>query len=151
MPSPSENVTILKFVKHSATAKCPTYGSAGAAGMDVYADEATEIWPGKRKLVATNISMAVPPGFVAQMCPRSGLALKHGITLTNSPGIIDSDYRGAFSVMVQNLGNEVFNLAAGDRIAQIIIMPYERVALLEVAYLDKTERGAGSFGSTGSR
>lgn len=134
----------------------PAYQTAGAAGADVCANlpaemraGGIEIPPGGRVLVPTGIRVAIPEGYEMQLRPRSGLALKHGITLPNAPGTIDSDYRGPLGVIVMNLGADVFVVRHGDRIAQAVIAPVVRAGFAAVATLDETARGAGGFGSTG--
>ncbi len=134
----------------------PSYETAGAAGADIRAnfgapDRASGLTlpPGARALVPTGFSMAVPPGYEAQIRPRSGLALKYGITLLNSPGTIDSDYRGPVGVILANLGTRPFVVAHGERIAQMIVAPVVRARFHPVQTLDETARGAGGFGSTG--
>ncbi len=127
----------------------PAYASDGAAGMDVVAAESLTIRPGTRHAVATGFAMAIPPGYEVQVRPRSGLALKHGITCLNTPGTIDSDYRGEVKVILANLGDDNFEVKRGDRIAQLVPAPVQRAAFAEVAALDDTARGAGGFGSTG--
>ena len=129
----------------------PAYASDGAAGMDVVAAETLTLRPGARHAVATGFAMAIPPGYEVQVRPRSGLALKHGITCLNTPGTIDSDYRGEVKVILANLGDAPFPIARGDRIAQLVPAPVLRAELNEVATLDETARGAGGFGSTGTR
>ncbi|WP_425435022.1 dUTP diphosphatase [Marivita hallyeonensis] len=131
----------------------PVYASAGAAGADVRANFADRqpivIAPGERALVPTGLRLAIPEGYEVQVRPRSGLALKHGITLPNTPGTIDSDYRGPVGVIVMNAGKAAFEIAHGDRIAQIIVAPVLRAVFVEVEELATTQRGAGGFGSTG--
>jgi dUTP pyrophosphatase len=138
---------------HSEGIDLPSYGTAGAAGMDLRAavadgDELV-IQPGARALVPTGLTIAVPAGYEAQVRPRSGLALKHGITCLNSPGTIDSDYRGEVGVILANLGAEPFTIRRGDRIAQMVVAAYAQVAWQESDSLDETQRGQGGFGSTG--
>jgi dUTP pyrophosphatase len=132
----------------------PSYGTDGAAGMDIRAaipeGEPVTLRPGERKLIPTGFKIAVPHGHECQVRPRSGLALKHGITCLNSPGTVDSDYRGEVGVILINLGQEDFTIRRGDRIAQIVIAAYERVQWREVAELGDTERGKDGFGSTGT-
>lgn len=127
----------------------PAYATAGAAGMDVVAAEALTLEPGARHAVATGFAIAIPDGFEVQVRPRSGLALKHGITCLNSPGTIDSDYRGEVKIILANLGDAAFAIARGDRIAQLVPAAVQRATLNEVTSLDETERGMGGFGSTG--
>ncbi len=127
----------------------PAYATGGAAGMDVVAAEAVVIAPGARHAVATGFAMAIPEGYEVQVRPRSGLALKHGVTCLNTPGTIDSDYRGEVKVILANLGDQPFEIARGDRIAQLVPAPVQRATLALVDSLDATERGSGGFGSTG--
>lgn len=127
----------------------PAYASEGAAGMDVVAAETLIIRPGTRHAVATGFAMAIPAGYEVQVRPRSGLALKHGVTCLNTPGTIDSDYRGEVKVILANLGDEAFEVKRGDRIAQLVPAPVQRATFAEVATLGDTARGAGGFGSTG--
>lgn len=129
----------------------PRYMSEGAAGCDLLAAvrEDVVLAPGARALISAGFSLALPQGFEAQVRPRSGLALKHGITLLNSPGTIDADYRGPVAVILINHGDEPFTIRRGDRIAQMIIAPVQRARLIEVDALEPTERGRGGFGSTG--
>lgn len=129
----------------------PEYATAGAAAMDMRADlpEALEVKPGERVMIPTGIFMAIPDGYEAQVRPRSGLAAKHGITITNSPGTIDSDYRGEIKVIFQNTGDDPFTVEPGERIAQLLIAPVVQARLDFCAELDDTARGDGGFGSTG--
>ena len=131
----------------------PAYETLGAAGMDVRAavpeDEPLLLAPGTRTMVPTGLSVAIPQGYEMQMRPRSGLAAKHGITCLNSPGTIDSDYRGILGVILQNGGAVQFKINHGDRIAQMVVAPVVKAAFEEVTDLDQTERGTGGFGSTG--
>ncbi|WP_422397292.1 dUTP diphosphatase [Sphingopyxis kveilinensis] len=127
----------------------PAYASDGAAGMDVVAAETLTIRPGTRHAVATGFAMAIPAGYEVQVRPRSGLALKHGITCLNTPGTIDSDYRGEVKVILANLGDDNFEVKRGDRIAQLVPALVQRATFAEVDRLDDTARGAGGFGSTG--
>ncbi len=129
----------------------PAYETAGAAGMDLRAAEAITLKPGARCLMPTGIAIALPQGFEAQVRPRSGLAVKHGVTVLNSPGTIDSDYRGEVKVPLINHGKEDFTIARGDRIAQMVIAPVTRITWAELETLDETARGAGGFGSSGTR
>ena len=132
----------------------PSYETAGAAGADLRANLADRgeivLQPGARVLVPTGLRIEIPQGFEAQIRPRSGLALKHGITLPNSPGTIDSDYRGPLGVIVMNAGQEVFTIAHGDRIAQIVVAPVMQARFQLTEDLGQTRRGTGGFGSTGS-
>ena len=127
----------------------PTYQTAGAAGMDVCAAENATLQAGETKLIATGFSIALPAGCEAQLRPRSGLALKFGITLLNAPATIDADYRGEVKVILTNLGSSAFEVRRGDRIAQMVIARYEKISWQEVESLDETARGDGGFGHTG--
>lgn len=127
----------------------PAYATSGAAGMDVVAAEALSLAPGARHAVGTGFALAIPDGFEVQVRPRSGLALKHGITCLNTPGTIDSDYRGEVKIILANLGNAPFDIGRGDRIAQLVPAAVQRATLSEVDSLDETTRGSGGFGSTG--
>jgi dUTP pyrophosphatase len=139
----------LLRLPHGANLPLPAYATDGAAGMDVVSAEDLILAPGGRYAVATGFAMAIPDGYEVQVRPRSGLALKHGITCLNTPGTIDSDYRGEVRVILANLGAEPFEIKRGDRIAQLVPAPVQRAVLAEVTSLDETERGAGGFGSTG--
>jgi dUTP pyrophosphatase len=139
----------VKRLPHGAGLPLPAYATSGAAGMDIVSAEAVSIAPGARHAVATGLSVAIPEGYEIQVRPRSGLALKHGITVPNTPGTIDSDYRGELKVILINLGDEPFAIARGDRVAQLVLAPVVQAAWDEVAELDATERGEGGFGSTG--
>lgn len=141
----------IKISRQHPKARLPEYMSAEAAGMDLYACMETDIVlaPGKRVLVATGIAIALPAGFEAQIRPRSGLALKHGVTLLNSPGTIDADYRGMVSVIMVNHGDRDFIVSHGQRIAQMVIAPVSRGRWRLVDELPATIRGAGGFGHTG--
>lgn len=139
----------LKRLPHGEDLPLPAYATDGAAGLDVVAAEALTLAPGARAAVATGFAIAIPHGFEVQVRPRSGLAFKHGITCLNTPGTIDSDYRGEVKVILANLGQAPFEIARGDRIAQLVPAPVQRAILDEVATLDDTERGTGGFGSTG--
>ena len=131
----------------------PKYMSKGSAGMDLYANvhEDVMIRRGEIKLIPTGIKIALPDGYEAQIRPRSGLALKNGITLVNTPGTIDSDYRGEVKVILVNLSNETFVIEPGERIAQIVVARHESVEWESVEVLDETSRGEGGFGSTGTK
>jgi dUTP pyrophosphatase len=137
---------------HGRDLPLPEYESALAAGMDLRAAVTADLvlMPGARTLVPTGIAIALPPGYEAQVRPRSGLALKHGITGLNSPGTIDADYRGEIQVILVNHGKEPFTVTRGLRIAQLVVAPVARGRWREVEALPKSERGAGGFGSTGS-
>jgi len=139
----------LKRLPHGEGLPLPVYATEGAAGMDVVAAEDLILPPGARHAVATGFAMAIPVGYEVQVRPRSGLALKHGITCLNTPGTIDSDYRGEVKVILANLGADPFAIARGERIAQLVPAPVQRATLDEVGDLDETARGAGGFGSTG--
>ena len=139
----------LKRLPHGAGLPAPSYATGGAAGLDVVAAEDVTLEPGARHAVATGFAIAIPPGFEVQVRPRSGLALKHGITCLNSPGTIDEDYRGEVKVILANLGSEPFAVKRGERIAQLVPASVQKAAFAEVAELDETGRGAGGFGSTG--
>jgi dUTP pyrophosphatase len=136
---------------HGTDLALPSYESARAAGMDLRAalSETLELRPGKRALVPTGIAIALPARFEAQIRPRSGLALKHGVTVLNSPGTVDADYRGEIGVILINHGEETFEISRGDRIAQMVIAPVTQGVWREVDNLDETGRGAGGFGSSG--
>lgn len=129
----------------------PAYETEGAAGMDLRAAEAAVLPPGGRCLMPTGFAIALPTGFEAQVRPRSGLAVKHGVTVLNAPGTIDSDYRGEIKVPLVNHGAETFTIARGDRIAQMVIAAVSRVRWSEAEKLDETQRGAAGFGSSGRR
>ncbi len=139
----------VKRLPHGEGLPLPAYATAGAAGMDVVSAEDVTLAPGARHAVATGLAVAIPAGYEIQVRPRSGLALKHGISVPNTPGTIDSDYRGELKVILINLGPEPFVIARGDRVAQLVLAPVVQAAWDEVAELDATERGAGGFGSTG--
>ena len=139
----------IRRLPHGDGLPLPAYASQGAAGMDVVAAEALTLAPGARAAVATGFAVAIPEGHEIQVRPRSGLALKHGVTCLNTPGTIDSDYRGEVKVILANLGQEPFAIARGDRIAQLVPAPVLRATLIETDALDDTVRGTGGFGSTG--
>jgi dUTP pyrophosphatase len=147
---PSQKVDIrVKRLDHGAGLPMPAYATSGAAGMDISAAESLTLRAGKRHAVATGFAFAIPDGYEVQVRPRSGLALKHGITCLNTPGTIDSDYRGEVKVILANLGDEDFVIHTGDRIAQLVVAPVTQGIMVEVEALDDTERGTGGFGSTG--
>lgn len=137
---------------HAVGLNLPTYATEDSAGMDLSAalDEAIELAPGQRALVPTGLSISLPPGYEAQIRPRSGLALKHGITVLNSPGTIDADYRGEIKVILANLGSEDFTIERGMRIAQMVVARHANVEWNIVESLEETDRGNGGFGSTGT-
>lgn len=139
----------VKRLAHGEGLPLPAYATAGAAGMDVVSAEDVTIAPGARYPVATGLAVAIPQGFEIQVRPRSGLAFKHGITVPNTPGTIDSDYRGELKVLLINHGGEDFTIARGDRVAQLVVAPVVQAAWNEVEELDATQRGTGGFGSTG--
>ncbi len=143
----------VKFMRlpHGKDVPLPKYMSHAAAGMDLYAavSEAVILKPGERKLIPTGFKMSMPEGYEAQVRPRSGLALKNGVSVLNTPGTIDSDYRGEVGVILVNLGREDFTINRNDRIAQMIINKVEQPTVEEVADLDETKRGSGGFGHTG--
>lgn len=139
----------IKRLSNGADLPLPAYETDGAAGLDLRAAEAATLRPGARYLMPTGISIALPFGYEAQVRPRSGLAVKHGVTVLNAPGTIDCDYRGEVKVPLINHGAEDFVIARGERIAQIVIAPVTRIGWSEVHALDETTRGAGGFGSSG--
>ena len=143
----------VERLPHAEGLTLPAYETAGSAGMDlraaVAAFEPVVLAPGERRLIPTGLKIALEPGYEAQVRPRSGLALKHGLTCLNSPGTIDSDYRGEVGVILINHGQEPFVIQRGERIAQMVIAPYAQAVMAEVEALDETARGAGGFGSTG--
>jgi dUTP pyrophosphatase len=146
-------MTAIKIMRlpHALDLPLPQYETAGSAGMDLRAADDFELKPGARCLVPTGIAIALPEHFEAQVRPRSGLAVKHGVTVLNAPGTIDSDYRGEIKVPVINLGHQDFIIRRGDRIAQMVVAPVQQVQLEEVETLVATMRGAGGFGSSGTR
>lgn len=149
MHSTPEVPVPVKRLPHGAGLELPVYATSGAAGMDVVSAEDVTIAPGGRHAVATGLAMAIPHGYEIQVRPRSGLALKHGITVPNTPGTIDSDYRGELKVILINHGAAPFEIRRGDRVAQLVLAPVTRAAWLAVDELDETARGEGGFGSTG--
>lgn len=148
MPNFAVAVTVLPHAEHLSL---PSYATEHAAGMDLCAAVTNDVvlQPGQRTLISTGLSIALPAGYEAQVRPRSGLALKNGITVLNSPGTIDADYRGEVQVILANLGTEAFTVTRGMRIAQMVVAAYARVEWRQVEQLDATARGAGGFGSTG--
>lgn len=139
----------LTRLSHGEGLPLPSYATPGAAGMDVVAAEDLDLQPGQRHAVATGFKIAIPDGYEIQVRPRSGLALKHGITVPNTPGTIDSDYRGELKVIMINLGDQPFPIRRGERIAQLVPAAVAQAEFDEVEELCETERGAGGFGSTG--
>ena len=139
----------IKRLPHGHGLELPAYATQGAAGMDVLSAESVTLKPGQRHAVATGLAMAIPQGYEIQVRPRSGLALKHGITVPNTPGTIDSDYRGELKIILINHGADDFAIARGDRVAQLVLAPVTQAAFEEVDELDETTRGEGGFGSTG--
>ena len=148
MPSPDIGIR-LRRLPHGDGLPLPAYASEHAAGLDVVAAESLILAPGQRHAVATGFAVAIPHGYEVQVRPRSGLALKHGLSVLNTPGTIDSDYRGEVKVILANLGAEPFEIARGERIAQLVPAPVLQARFEEVEELDETARGAGGFGSTG--
>jgi dUTP pyrophosphatase len=140
---------LFKRLPHGEGLPLPAYATDGAAGMDVVSAEDLDLAPGARHAVATGLAVAIPHGFEIQVRPRSGLALKHGISVPNAPGTIDSDYRGELKIILINHGSDSFSIARGDRVAQLVLAPVVRGTWLEVDELTDTARGAGGFGSTG--
>jgi dUTP pyrophosphatase len=154
MTERGEVVTVqLKWLQHGRGLELPAYQSAGAAGFDiraaVAADKPVTLAAGERALIPSGFSIAVPDGFELQVRPRSGLAMRHGVTVLNAPGTVDSDYRGEVMVLLVNLGGEPFRIERGERIAQGILAPVARAELVEAETLPDTMRGTGGFGSTG--
>lgn len=142
----------VQRLAHARDLALPRYATAHSAGMDLLAavDDRIVLAPGERRLVPTGLVIALPPGCEAQVRPRSGLALKHGITVLNAPGTIDADYRGEVGVILANLGQASFTVSRGDRIAQLVIAPCQRISWQPVERLEGSARGEGGFGSTGS-
>ena len=145
----------IRLLDHAKGLEVPKYQSAAASGLDLVAaiEEGNRVvlQPGERQLIPTGLTMELPRGMEAQVRPRSGLALKHGITVLNSPGTIDADYRGEVSVVLINLGREEFEIVRGSRIAQLVIAPVVQLEVLEVDELSTTMRGSGGYGSTGTQ
>jgi dUTP pyrophosphatase len=142
---------VFKRLPHGLDLPLPAYVTADSAGMDLRAavTEPVQLQAGARALIPTGLSMALPSGFEGQVRPRSGLALKHGISMVNSPGTIDADYRGEVGVILINLGQETFTIERGDRIAQLVIAPVIQAQVAEAHNLPDSDRGSGGFGSTG--
>jgi dUTP pyrophosphatase len=146
-------MVVVKFVRAVQEAELPAYGSAGASGMDLRSVEVVTLQPGERRLIDTGLLIELPRGYEGQVRPRSGLALKHGITVVNAPGTIDWDYRGRIGVILLNTSTTPFHIGLGDRIAQLVIAPVVQALVAEIREdeLTTTERGAGGYGSTGAR
>jgi dUTP pyrophosphatase len=146
-------VISIKWLPHGEGLPLPAFQTAQSAGMDLRAaldaNSLLTLEPGMRALVPCGFAMALPPGYEAQVRPRSGLAARHGVTILNSPGTIDADYRGEIMVIIINLGQEAFRIERGDRIAQMVVAPVVQPALVVVGDLDETQRSSGGFGSTG--
>ena len=140
----------LTRLPHGEGLPAPAYATDGAAGLDVVAAQDLSLQPGERMAVPTGFAIEIPPGYEVQVRPRSGLALKHGITCLNTPGTIDSDYRGEVKVILANLGQDTFAVRRGERIAQLVPAPVLRATFEEVSQLSDSERGSGGFGSTGT-
>ena len=132
-------------------AKLPIYATVGSAGADLFCTEEFSLEPLQRRLVGTGLRVAIPKGYEAQIRPRSGFAMKHGLTLVNTPGTIDSDYRGEIKLIIVNLGSETVTIPEGERIGQMVICPVTQAVFTPVDVLDDTDRGEGGFGSSGSR
>ncbi|GAA4812592.1 dUTP diphosphatase [Sphingosinicella ginsenosidimutans] len=145
---PEIEIALLRL-PHGDGLPLPAYASDHAAGLDVVAAESVTLAPGARHAVATGFAIAIPEGYEVQVRPRSGLALKHGITCLNTPGTIDADYRGEVKIILINLGDAPFEVVRGERIAQLVPAPVQRARFAEVDLLDETARGLGGFGSTG--
>jgi len=143
---------LVRRLPHAEGLPLPSYATAGAAGMDLIAavQDPVIVGPGERALIPTGLTLALPQGYELQIRPRSGLALRHGITLPNAPGTIDEDYRGEIGVIILNTGGEAFVIERGARIAQAVLAPVSRVAWREESTLGMTDRDSGGFGSTGS-
>lgn len=139
----------VRFLKSDPAAQLPSYAHPGDAGMDLRSVEDAQIAPGARRLVRTGLKMQLPDGFEAQVRPRSGLALRHGVTVLNSPGTVDSGYRGELAVLLVNLGAEAFMVEKGMRIAQMVVAPVVRADVEEAGALDGSVRSEGGFGSSG--
>lgn len=147
-----KSLVSIQPLPHAVGLNLPSYATSQSAGMDLCAaiEEAIEIGPGERMLIPTGLAIALPAGYEAQVRPRSGLAVKNGVTVLNSPGTIDADYRGEIKVVLVNLSQEEFTIERGMRIAQMVVAKYEQVEWNVVESLEETERGAGGFGSTGT-
>ena len=145
------NAVTVKFHRHAGNVVLPDYATSSAAGMDIAAhvNEEVTLTPFARAAITTGFSMELPHGYEAQIRPRSGLALRHGVTVANAPGTIDSDYRGEVAVILINLSQQDFTITSGMRIAQMVIVPVTKCHLEDVSHLDLSDRGTGGFGSTG--
>ena len=141
----------VKRLAHGANLELPTYATMDSAGIDLRAalEDYISLLPGGRALIPTGISLALPSGYEGQVRPRSSLALKHGVTILNSPGTVDADYRGELKVLLINHGDQPFTLRRGERMAQLVIAPTTKVSLQEASHLPDSDRGKGGFGSTG--
>jgi len=153
MIQPVTDIAIIRVrrMPHSEGLELPCYASAGAAGADLRAAVASEmvIAPGERTAVPTGLVLEIPDGWEGQVRPRSGLAIRHGLTVVNAPGTIDSDYRGELKVLLVNLGDEAVTVDRGDRVAQLVVTPAPQALFVETEDIDATDRGSGGFGSTG--
>ncbi len=151
MTSPARVAVTVKRLPHAEGLDLPQYATEQSAGVDLRAavGEPVTLNPGERRLIPTGLAIALPSDFEAQVRPRSGLALKHGVTVLNSPGTIDADYRGEIGVILVNLGQEPFTIERGERIAQMVVAPVRQLAWSEASDLEESARGAGGFGSTG--
>lgn len=143
--------TVPFRVQRVRPVELPAYATLDAAGLDLFAPEDVELQPLERKLVPTGLCVEIPPGYEGQVRPRSGLALKHGLSMVNAPGTIDSDYRGEIGLILINLGSSVVKLNRGERIAQLVVCPIARAEVVEVDQVGETARGERGFGSTGTR
>lgn len=152
IPLVNDTPTIrVQRLPHGAGLELPSYASAGAAGADLRAAVETDVVlaPGERAAVPTGLILEIPPGWEGQVRPRSGLAIRHGLTVVNAPGTIDSDYRGEIKILLVNLGGKAVTIRRGDRVAQLVLAPVAQVGFVEAESLQATDRGAGGFGSTG--
>ncbi len=147
-----QTLVAIQPLPHAVGLNLPSYATSQSAGMDLCAaiEEAIELGPGERMLIPTGLAIALPAGYEAQVRPRSGLAVKNGVTVLNSPGTIDADYRGEIKVILINMSEEPFTIERGMRIAQMVVAKYEHIEWNVVENLEETERGAGGFGSTGT-
>lgn len=141
----------FKRLPHGQDLELPSYATRGSAGMDIRSAEKVLLPVGETTMVKTGLAVAIPEGFELQCRPRSGLAAKNNITITNAPGTIDSDYRGEICVLLHNLGTTAYNVSRGDRIAQLVLAAVPQMEIVEVEELDDTDRGTGGFGSTGRK